>query len=219
MLGAELWLGMLNCRFLLLWRTYREATLLGPAPPWTPPWPSVTRHMFPWTTAWRLRTTYPRSWRRELLPEDGDPGTHKWTFQRRWRSVCVADLRTDKDMGDAREVLRQEGSEQECPQPSWGWNPINKNLFPSTLIVRSCVKVPYGWAPVCSVTTIQSNKTVLNEVKEKQALLEPFYGGKKTQPFWPPQYFTCIISFNPPNIPVSPYCFFDETEACPNCTT
>ena len=70
-----------------------------------------------------------------------------------------------------------------------------------------------------TAVTIQSNKTVLNEVKEKQALLEPFYGGKKTQPFWPPQYFTCIISFNPPNIPVSPYCFFDETEACPNCTT
>ena len=45
----------------------------------------------------------------------------------------------------AREVLgltEDEGSKQECSQAPEGWNPVNKNLFPSTLIVGSRVKVP-----------------------------------------------------------------------------
>ena len=36
-----------------------------------------------------------------------------------------------------------------APLPQ-GWNPVNKNLFPSTQIVGSCVKVPCGRALVCS---------------------------------------------------------------------
>ena len=46
----------------------------------------------------------------------------------------------------------EDGSEQECSQPPWDWSPINKNLFPSTLIVGSGVKAPHGQALVCSVT-------------------------------------------------------------------
>ena len=124
--------------------------------------------MVSWPATRRLRTAHPRSWRRELLREDGDSETHKCTFQRRWRSICVTSWWTDKEMGNlwtsfcfaafwgASKVLGlmwEEGSEQECPQPLEGWKPVNKNLFPSTLIVESCIfKAPRGQALVCTVT-------------------------------------------------------------------
>ena len=41
-------------------------------------------------------------------------------------------------------LTEEEGSEQECSQFPLGWKPVNKNLFPSTLIVGSCIKVPPG---------------------------------------------------------------------------
>ena len=47
-----------------------------------------------------------------------------------------------------------------------GWTPVNKSLFPSTLIVGSCVKSPWGQAPVCSVTYPDTKiilKVLLNE--------------------------------------------------------
>ena len=40
-----------------------------------------------WTATRKLRTTHPRSWRRELLQEDGDSETQEYTFQTGWRSV------------------------------------------------------------------------------------------------------------------------------------
>ena len=52
--------------------------------------------MLSWTSTQRLMTTYPRSWRRELLCEDGDSGT----FQRNWRAICTAGLNSDKEMGN-----------------------------------------------------------------------------------------------------------------------
>ena len=109
---------------------------------------------------------HPRSWR-ELLRGDGDSETHKCTVQRGWRTVCAAGLRTDKDMGNfwawfwliaiwgAKEVLSpvgEKGSEQECSQSLWDRNLVNQNLFPSTLIVGSCLKAPWGQARVCLVT-------------------------------------------------------------------
>ena len=92
--------------------------------------------------------------------------THKCTFQRGWTSVCVTGWWTDKDMGsfgawfwlvtfwEVREVLDLIGEEGRlwawvfsAPQ---GWNPVNKNLFPSILIVESCrFKAPCGQALVC----------------------------------------------------------------------
>ena len=78
-----------------VWRSHS----LGTVPPWTPPWPSVTLRMSSWATAWRLRTGHPRSWRRELLWEEGDPETHKCAFQRRGRPVCTTGWWRDKDMG------------------------------------------------------------------------------------------------------------------------
>ena len=59
-----------------------------------------TQNMFSWMITWRLRTTYLRSWRRELMQKDGDSETHKSTFQRGWRLLCAASLRTNKDMGN-----------------------------------------------------------------------------------------------------------------------
>ena len=44
----------------------------------------------------------PRSWRKELLWEDGNFETYKYTLQRRWKTVCAADLITDKEMGNYR---------------------------------------------------------------------------------------------------------------------
>ena len=119
------------------------------------------------TTTWRPRTTFPRSWRRELLQEDGDSETCKRTFQRGWRSTCTAGLRTDKEMGNywswvwllawwgEREVLGLMGehsSKQECSQLHQRLNPIIKNLFPSTQIVGSCNKAPWAQALVGLVT-------------------------------------------------------------------
>ena len=110
----------------------------------------------------RLRTMDPRSWRRELQREDGNSETHKCTCQRGWRSICVTGWCTDKDVGnfgawfwlvafwEAREALglvREKGSQ--LPR---GWNPVNKNLFPSTLIVGSYVRTPGGQGPGCSAT-------------------------------------------------------------------
>ena len=90
--NAEYWLQ-------LLWRTHREATLMGYVPSWTSPWSIATWHMFSWTTTWRLRTTYPRSWRRKLLWEDGDSETHKCTSQKGWVTVCTDSLRPDRIWG------------------------------------------------------------------------------------------------------------------------
>ena len=42
-------------------------------------------------------------------------------------------------------LVGEGGSEPECsqhPHPRQGWNPVNKILFPSTLIVGSYVKAP-----------------------------------------------------------------------------
>ena len=44
----------------------------------------------------------------------------------------------------------EQGSKQECSCPP-GWNPVNKNLFPSPLIAGSCVEVSRGRALVWSV--------------------------------------------------------------------
>ena len=52
--------------------------------------------------------------------------------------------------------MEEQSSEQECSQPPWGWNPVNKNLFPSTPILGSYVKAPCGQVLVCSVTWILS---------------------------------------------------------------
>ena len=69
---------------------------------------------------------------KELLWEDGDSETHECTFHGGRGSVCMAGLRTDKEMGNSwawlwlvvfwgvREVLGlvgEEGSEQKCSQP------------------------------------------------------------------------------------------------------
>ena len=175
--NAELWPACWDCRLLLLWRTHREATFLGCVPSQTSSWSSVTRDMFSWIITCRLRTTYPRSWRRELLQEDGDFETHQCTFQREWKNVCAASLRTDKEMGNywawfwlvawwgAREVLSlvgEQSSEQKCSQAPRGWNPVNKNLFPPMRIVASCIKNPRAQALVCLVT----NAHYLKGVKE-----------------------------------------------------
>ena len=89
-----------------------------------------------WNTAHVFLNHYmeaedPRSWRRELLREDGDSETHKGTFQRGWRPVCAAGLTSDKDMGNfwawfwfiawwgAKEMLGlvgEQGSVQESSQ-------------------------------------------------------------------------------------------------------
>ena len=54
-------------------------------------------------------------------------------------------------------LVGEQGSEQECYQPLQGWNPVNKNLFSSVLIVRSCIKATTcGRAQVCSVTWLPS---------------------------------------------------------------
>ena len=42
-----------------------------------------------------------------------------------------------------------------------------------------------------TAVTIQSNKIVVNEIKDNQALLEPFYG--KNQTFWPTQYLSSLL--------------------------
>ena len=165
--------GMLNCDrecwLQLLRRTHREAALLGRVFSWASPWSSATLHRFSWTTTWQPRATYPRSWRRQLLREDGDFKIHEFTFQRRWRTVCAAGLSTDKDMENywvwfwlmawwgAREVLGlvgEQGSEQKCSQPLWGCNPVNKNLFSPTVIVGSCLEAPLARALVCGVTEL-----------------------------------------------------------------
>ena len=45
------------------------------------------------------------------------------------------------------------GWERQGSQPPTDWNPVNKNLFPSTLTVDSCrSKVPSVCAQVCTVT-------------------------------------------------------------------
>ena len=57
----------------------------------------------------------------------------------------------------------EEGSEQECSQVHQGWNFVNKNLFPSTLFVESCVKAPCGQGPVCLVTIPESYIDVVHQ--------------------------------------------------------
>ena len=170
---------MLNCgwecwdyRLLLLWRMYREATFLGCVPSWNPPWSSVIRHVFFWTTTWKLRTTYLRS-RRDLLWEDDDSETHKFRFWVGRKTVGTAGLRRNKDMGNfwacfwliawwgSREVLGlvgEEGLEQGCTEPPQGWRIVNKDLFLPIPIFGSCTKGPRGWNPLCSVTFLQPLK-------------------------------------------------------------
>lgn len=95
-LGAEL---RLELQTSVSMKMYGEVTLLGCAPPWIPPSSSVTQHMFPRTITWRLRITYPRCWRRELLQEDSNSETHKNTF-RGMEPLGTVGLRTYKDMGN-----------------------------------------------------------------------------------------------------------------------
>ena len=49
-------------------------------------------------------------------------------------------------------LVGEQDSELKCSQPPQGWNPVNRNLFLSTLIVGSYTKAPREWAPVCLVT-------------------------------------------------------------------
>ena len=49
-------------------------------------------------------------------------------------------------------LMGEQGSEQECSQYPQGWNPVNKNLFPSILVVGSCTNAPHAQFPVCSLT-------------------------------------------------------------------
>ena len=83
--------------------------------------------------------------------EDGDSETPKYTFQR--METCLHERLKDKlghgellDMVLARSLLGsrnvlslmgEEASEQQCSQLPQGWKPVNKNLFPSALVVGS----------------------------------------------------------------------------------
>ena len=57
----------------------------------------------------------------------------------------------------AKEVLGlmgEKGSEQKCSYPPPNWDLVNKNLFPSLQIFRSCIRMTSGQAPYCMVTFI-----------------------------------------------------------------
>ena len=44
-----------------------------------------------------------------------------------------------------------------------------------------------------TAVTKQSNKMVSNEVKDNEALLEPYYGGESKWTFWPTQFLKHTI--------------------------
>ena len=83
----------------------------------------------------------------------------------------MAGLRTDKEMGNfwawfwliafwgttkVLGLMGETGSKQESSQHPQGWNPVNKNLFPSTQTIGSRgFKEPSGQTPVCTVTCTQ----------------------------------------------------------------
>ena len=73
------------------------------------------------------------------------------------------------------------------------FHPVLKWLHKNSPILVSFLKMHSDMAAV----TMQSNKTVTNEVKDNQALLEPYYG--KNQTFWPTQYKETSFMSSVPN--------------------
>ena len=54
---------------------------------------------------WSYIYKNPRSWKRELLREDGDSETHKSTFQRGRSPACAVGLGTDKHIGELLDMV------------------------------------------------------------------------------------------------------------------
>lgn len=93
-----------------------------------------------WTTAWSLRTTHPRSSRRELLQEDGDSETHTCMFQRGWMEDCLHSWLKDKlgcgellgivlacSLLGSKGLVGEKGSEQEWLEPLIKTQSFNTN--------------------------------------------------------------------------------------------
>ena len=121
----------------------------------------------------KLRAAHPDSERGSYC-EKMVTETHEGRFQKGWRTVSVASFRSKKKRSGNGEVLgivlscslleskRSPGSLGRerlragvlSPPPAPNWNPVNKNLFPSTQIFWTCIKERRGRTLCCMVTIL-----------------------------------------------------------------